>query len=145
MNMMKKISILLAFGYILGLQGCNSHEEKHVAKQKEADKKEVNDTVTAEIPSSIYVDTLAYNAKLLHLANGDTVHWPIKAKSYPLKGAILPFYRVVAYYGNLYSRQMGVLGEYTPKVVWEKLHAEMELWRKAIPQLLSCLPFITLQ
>ncbi len=37
--------------------------------------------------------------------------WPTKTV-FPNGGAILPFYRVVAYYGNLYSKKMGVLGEY---------------------------------
>ena len=37
--------------------------------------------------------------------------WPVKTV-YPKDGAILPFSRIVAYYGNLYSKKMGVLGEY---------------------------------
>jgi hypothetical protein len=51
---------------------------------------------------------------LVHLANGDSSHrWPVRS-AYPNPGAILPFNRIVAYYGNLYSRNMGVLGEYPP-------------------------------
>src|SRR3989344_8178909 len=38
--------------------------------------------------------------------------WPVKNLPYPNDGAILPFNRIIAYYGNLYSRKMGVLGEY---------------------------------
>ena len=30
---------------------------------------------------------------------------------YPNPGALLPFHRIVAYYGNFYSTHMGVLGE----------------------------------
>ena len=30
---------------------------------------------------------------------------------HPLPGALLPFNRIVAYYGNLYSKGMGILGE----------------------------------
>src|SRR3989344_324393 len=37
--------------------------------------------------------------------------WPV-ATVYPNAGAILPFKRIVAYYGNFYSKGMGVLGEY---------------------------------
>src|SRR3989344_8388300 len=37
--------------------------------------------------------------------------WPVPTV-YPNAGAILPFKRVVAYYGNFYSKGMGVLGEY---------------------------------
>src|SRR3989344_6460863 len=37
--------------------------------------------------------------------------WPVKTV-YPNAGAILPFKRIIAYYGNLYSTKMGVLGQY---------------------------------
>ena len=57
------------------------------------------------------VDTALYNKLLKHLANGDSSgRWPVKTV-YPNAGAILPFKRIIAYYGNLYSKRMGVLGE----------------------------------
>ena len=66
------------------------------------------------------------------LANGDTTgRWPVKNQPYPLAGAILPFKRIVAYYGNLYSKKMGALGEYTPKEMWQRLNAEIKKWEKA--------------
>ena len=78
------------------------------------------------------IDTLAYQKKLKALANGDTTGvWPHQLRSYPLDGAILPFKRIVAYYGNLYSKRMGVLGEYPPKEVWKRLNAEVKAWEKA--------------
>lgn len=58
--------------------------------------------------------------------------WPVKT-IYPNDGAILPFKRVVAYYGNLYSKKMGVLGEYEPDVVLEKLTAQVKEWEDADP------------
>ena len=80
------------------------------------------------------VDTLRYNALMDSLANGDTTGlWPVKSAPYPYKGAILPYYRVVAYYGNLYSKRMGVLGEYPPDTLWQKLNAEVAKWEKADP------------
>ena len=78
------------------------------------------------------IDTLAYQKKLKALANGDTTGvWPHQLRSYPLDGAILPFKRIVAYYGNLYSKRMGILGEYPPKEVWKRLNAEVKAWEKA--------------
>ncbi|MEI7504219.1 MAG: hypothetical protein WCJ61_13145, partial [Paludibacter sp.] len=72
--------------------------------------------------------------KNLALANGDTTgHWPIVKQPFPLEGAILPFHRIVAYYGNLYSKKMGVLGEYPPKELWRKLNNELAAWKKADP------------
>ena len=56
------------------------------------------------------LDTADYDKKMLALSNHDTTgKWPTKA-AYPLPGAILPYNRIVAFYGNLYSKRMGVLG-----------------------------------
>ncbi|MEI6053426.1 MAG: hypothetical protein WCQ44_12040, partial [Opitutaceae bacterium] len=54
-----------------------------------------------------------------------------ESRIYPLGGAILPFKRIVAYYGNLYSKKMGVLGEYPPKELWRRLNIEVKAWEKA--------------
>src|SRR3989338_3617826 len=58
--------------------------------------------------------------------------WPARA-AYPNYGALLPFNRIVAYYGNFYSKQMGVLGEYPEATVLEKLRAEAAAWEAADP------------
>jgi hypothetical protein len=79
------------------------------------------------------LDTALYNKLLVHLANGDSTHrWPVRT-AYPNPGAILPFNRIVAYYGNLYSRNMGVLGEYPPAIMLPKLLAACKEWAKADP------------
>ncbi len=58
--------------------------------------------------------------------------WPV-ATVYPEVGALLPFKRIVAYYGNFYSKQMGVLGEYSPEVMLAKLASTTALWAAADP------------
>lgn len=58
--------------------------------------------------------------------------WPHPA-TYPEGGAILPFKRIVAYYGNFYSRQMGVLGEYPREQVMAKLASTTAAWAAADP------------
>jgi len=58
--------------------------------------------------------------------------WPVKTV-YPNAGAILPFNRVVAYYGNLYSKNMGVLGQYGEDEMIERLKAEVKKWQEADP------------
>ncbi len=81
------------------------------------------------------IDTLKYNKKLVELANGDTTgRWPVKKQPYPLPGAILPFKRIVAYYGNLYSKKMGILGELPPKEMLAKLDGEIKKWEKVDPK-----------
>ncbi len=58
--------------------------------------------------------------------------WPVKTV-YPEAGAILPFNRIVAYYGNLYSKNMGVLGEYEESDMLARLGAEVKKWSIADP------------
>lgn len=78
------------------------------------------------------LDTAKYNKLMVYLSNGDTTgRWPVKSAPLPLPGAILPFHRIVAYYGNLYSKRMGVLGEYPKDVMIKKLMAEVKKWSAA--------------
>jgi hypothetical protein len=58
--------------------------------------------------------------------------WPVKAP-YPNYGALLPFNRIVSYYGNFYSKQMGVLGEYDRATVLAKLKDQIKSWQAADP------------
>lgn len=85
------------------------------------------------------LDAVAYEKKLWQIANNSTSTassttflWPAKAVR-PKAGAILPFSRVVAYYGNLYSKGMGILGEYSEDEVLRRLQIEVGNWSKADP------------
>jgi hypothetical protein len=78
------------------------------------------------------MDTAMYSQKMLALANGDsTGRWPVKDQPFPLAGAILPNKRVVAYYGNLYSKRMGILGELAPATMLARLDEEVKNWELA--------------
>lgn len=116
-------------------------------------------STTATTTAPVFeLDRLAYDAKILQLANllpikvithstttaniatttttfiaaTSSKGWPVKAV-YPNYGALLPFNRIVAYYGNFYSKQMGVLGEYPPEEVLTKLETEVQKWQVADP------------
>lgn len=109
------------------------------------------------------IDKDAYNAKLLYLAHIKTastttdtstttpkgmvlitqatastslgavkLYWPV-ATVYPKVGALLPANRIVAYYGNFYSKGMGVLGEYPEDEMISKLEGEAAKWSAADP------------
>ena len=87
----------------------------------------------SQVPASqqITLDTNRYNKLVKALANNDkSGHWPVKTP-YPLNGALLPFNRIVAFYGNLYSKRMGILGELPKDSMLAKLLSETEKWRKA--------------
>src|SRR3989344_5079407 len=96
------------------------------------------------------LDTLAYDKKINEIANNlptkvgtptevgatpippPTFLWPVETV-YPNAGAILPFKRIIAYYGNLYSKKMGVLGEYPENEMLQRLDAEVKKWQLADP------------
>lgn len=120
--------ILLALAFIFILGGCNPKTEKKQGKEPE------KLTIQTQEKEVVQIDTLAFQKKLIAIANGDTTGlWPIKVQPYPLNGAILPFKRIVAYYGNLYSKRMGILGEYPPEEMWRRLNVEVDAWEKADP------------
>lgn len=91
------------------------------------------------------LDKALYDLKMEMLANNAVVattssstpvvhhKWPVKGE-YPLGGALLPFNRIIAYYGNFYSTRMGVLGEYAPDVMLQKLQTETDKWKAADPE-----------
>jgi hypothetical protein len=58
--------------------------------------------------------------------------WPVKLAA-DAPGALLPAHRIVAYYGNPLSKQMGVLGEYPKDQMLGMLDKEVAKWAKADP------------
>lgn len=81
------------------------------------------------------IDSAAFDEKLTHITNGDTSGlWPVKT-ALPVGGAILPFKRIIAYYGNLYSTRMGILGELPPAQMMGRLKEEVKRWEAADPNL----------
>ena len=83
------------------------------------------------VPSLTSLDTALFDQRVIHITNGDSSgKWPVKTE-YPLAGAVLPFKRIVAYYGNLYSKQMGILGELPRKQMLDKLQGEVKKWQAA--------------
>lgn len=72
-----------------------------------------------------------FSQALAYVTNGDSSgKWPVKTEL-PLPGAIFPFKRIIAYYGNLYSKQMGILGELPKDEMLSKLQGEVDNWNKA--------------
>ncbi len=99
-------------------------------------------TYTKPTPIIPVLDTVAYDKKLVEIANYGTTTprtasstpnlWPVKTV-YPNAGVILPFKRIVAYYGNFYSTGMGVLGKYPPQEMLNMLRDEVKKWEIADP------------
>lgn len=51
----------------------------------------------------------------------------------PPAGALLPKYRIFAYYGNPHSKKMGILGKYPKEEMLQRLDDEIKNWQKADP------------
>jgi hypothetical protein len=77
------------------------------------------------------IDSARYRELMKQLANGDSSgRWPVK-DPVPLAGAVLPYNRVIAYYGNLYSNRMGALGKWPKSQMIPNLLAEVKKWNDA--------------
>ncbi|SKA30886.1 hypothetical protein SAMN04488128_103367 [Chitinophaga eiseniae] len=82
-------------------------------------------------PAGIVTDTLAYRQKMLQLLHDSAViAWPYQ-RDYPAPGALLPFHRIVAYYGNFYTPKLGVLGSVPVDSMLARLAATAAMWRAA--------------
>lgn len=89
-------------------------------------------TVSSTVPSPLPSPIQLRQGYAGQGGGGGNTGWPVKT-AYPNYGALLPFNRIVAYYGNLYSRGMGVLGEYPENVMLDKLSGEVNKWQTADP------------
>ena len=78
---------------------------------------------------TIGIDTQIFIEKLALLFDGPSKKWPVKAP-FPLKGALLPYYRIVAYYGNFYTAKLGILGLKPENQMLLKLKNEVSNWNK---------------
>ena len=98
-------------------------------------KKAPDNAATPPLPSTYApINHARYDSLMKKLAHNDsTGKWPVKNAPYPLPGAILPYKRVVAFYGNLSAKGMGILGELPPDEMLTKLKGEVKNWEKADP------------
>jgi len=132
------LSSAFALSSLILLANCN---ENGSVKQAGASAPTVANTVAAKKDTMVAAPKVypplnkpLYDSLMKKLAHGDTTgRWPVKNAPYPMPGAILPFKRVVAYYGNLYSKKMGILGELPPNEMLARLHQEVLNWQKADP------------
>jgi hypothetical protein len=104
-------------------------------------KNEIVKSIPAQETKVPIIDTADFNKRMSALSKNDTTgRWPVK-NPYPLPGSILPYNRIIAFYGNLYSKRMGILGELPKDEMLKKLQYEVANWQavdttiKAIPAL----------
>ena len=127
------VTLLFFMGYSLIRAGQVTYEQGVVPDVVKREK---------EAPKLKPLDVKAYDAKMIALANyafststatsSTPALWPVKTV-YPNPGAILPDKRIIAYYGNLYSKGMGVLGQYPEDEMLARLKVEIDKWNVADP------------
>lgn len=116
---MLRSSIFAVFVFLLTGCGWAQNEPK------------VSGPAVAEAPNAPVLDSALYRTRMSAMLNGDSsAKWRFKG-DYPLQGALLPFNRIVAYYGNLYSTRMGILGELPKAQMFARLKEEVAEWAKA--------------
>jgi len=121
---MKNLLAILVFAII----ACNN-EKGTLQSSSGKDSASNNDVASQQSKTSF--DTAGYNRLMQYISNGDTTgRWPVK-HDYPKPGAIFPFKRIIAYYGNLYSKRMGILGEFPKDSMFSRLKFEVDKWTKA--------------
>lgn len=80
--------------------------------------------------SDVMKDTARYQRCLLHLVhNNPSEKWPVYG-AVPPAGALLPYHRIVAFYGNLYTPAMGILGIPEEEML-ARLKEETARWQQA--------------
>lgn len=122
---------LLIAGLMLFIFACSNETNNAQTTTKDSASTTNTTNNAAAKPTGPTLDTALYDRLLTHIANGDTTgRWPVKA-DYPLPGAILPFNRIIAYYGNLYSNRMGALGKWKKPEMMQRLMQEVKEWNEA--------------
>lgn len=152
---------ILFFSFPEFFSSAISYPPKDDLIDEEINQKTLNNEQKVNVATFPPLDTVAYDRKMLELANNPpppksttkivkdpktgkettiTIEpkpappklWPVKTV-YPNPGAILPFRRIIAYYGNLYSTKMGILGEYGESEMLRRLDIEVKKWEVADP------------
>ena len=119
--------------YVIGFSNVFAVEYKRDGANKDSLADKVAAAIAPKFDAAEYDKKLIANANYASTTSTTTPRlWPAKAP-YPKEGALLPYKRIIAYYGNFYSTKMGVLGEYPPEVMLPKLKAEIAKWNAADP------------
>ena len=109
------------------IPAAKSPEKEVVADINAGDTLKRSDSTFVE---AVIFDENEYKKRVMALCHDSiTKRWPANSVV-PVKGAILPFNRVVAYYGNFYSKNMGILGTMSEEKLINSLFNEVRKWEE---------------
>lgn len=126
---------VLALSQLTGCSTQSKQEEssktEKIAVEASASNPATSGTVTAADSSEAPTATAATPAgRSGSSATGDP---SLDSLTYAPTGALLPKYRIFAYYGNPHSKKMGALGKYPKEEMLRRLDDEIKNWLKADP------------
>jgi hypothetical protein len=122
---------LLAIAACIACQQSQSSAHGAAVTVDEAMRRDTNKVDDAIPVETLVLDSALYRQKMLALAHDSArAGWPVN-DVLPNPGALLPFHRIVAYYGNFYSKNMGILGALPADQMKKRLLAEVDAWEKA--------------
>lgn len=107
------------------LPGCGSHPETETET--------VANATTETLPAPAPVDTV--QLKLAAIRRDSLRADSVARVNGQLPGAILPGHRIVAFYGNIRAKGMGILGREPKEQMFRKFEKVLQEWRDADPGL----------
>ncbi|ULQ57365.1 hypothetical protein KJS94_04010 [Flavihumibacter rivuli] len=138
MKLTRELSALVMVPLLASMYGCGAAFSEQPNSSELIKDTVINQAAVAPVPEKpapLTVDSASFSSQLAHITNGDSSgRWPVKSPL-PMQGAILPYKRIIAYYGNLYSTRMGILGELPPQQMTDKLQQEVKKWEAADPNM----------
>ncbi len=133
---MCRTNVVLLFPLLMWAVSCKQLEANPEKKEPGSQPAGIaaSDTMQ-ETKAKPVIDTALYDSLQMHLvANRPDRGWPVNT-GYPAPGAVFPYKRIVAYYGNFYSKGMGILGELPPEQMLQRLQQETKRWADADPKM----------
>ncbi|GAB2535335.1 hypothetical protein [Spirosoma aerophilum] len=118
------------------LTGCSSTQSKQEESSKtgnialEASAKSPSKATTDADSSDTSATPPSTATPSRGVSTGDST---LDSLTYAPTGALLPKYRIFAYYGNPHSKKMGALGKYPKEEMLRRMDDEIKNWQKADP------------
>lgn len=123
---------LLAFSQLTGCSSTQSKQDESTRTGKVT--ADASASTPATTPDTSDAPDAASSTRLASTRAVSTGDSTLDSLTYaPPAGALLPKYRIFAYYGNPHSKKMGILGKYEKTEMLRRLDEEIKNWQAADP------------
>ncbi|WP_148660215.1 hypothetical protein [Algoriphagus sanaruensis] len=109
----------------------NLPDRKFVIQPDQGDSVQFQNPDSLKSPKVITQDSVEFFKRVRSLAHDSIPKtWQVFS-IYPGKDALLPYHRIVAMYGNFYSKSMGILGRVSEEELLKQFQIEVAKWNEA--------------